>query len=228
MIITSHPYIGHSAHFRAFTGHDGREHPEIAGVVVAVDPGTSEHPSMVTLRLTDGSHDRRALDLLVLDGGLVVRSIDPRPFATGTTWITLPPAPLTLDKLRAMLEEPPHPQSIARLVPLESLRGVIEQIDRLTAELAEARATLDNDRGDGEPPSEGWVFLDDDAAGDLLAWRHPGPREGEVVDAYREITSLDWTWTHFGQDGEILGGGTSFAHARVAMRAADAAKETDR
>lgn len=59
--------------------------------------------------------------------------------------------------------------------------------------------------------------------------RHdPGPREGEVVDAYREITSLDWTWTHFGQDGEILGGGTSFAHARVAMRAADAAKETDR
>lgn len=32
MIITSHPYIGHSAHFRAFTGHDGREHPKRAGL----------------------------------------------------------------------------------------------------------------------------------------------------------------------------------------------------
>lgn len=48
----------------------------------------------------------------------------------------------------------------ARFVLGAHLKEALAEVDRLAAALAEAEATIANERGEGEPPCEGWEFRD--------------------------------------------------------------------
>ena len=73
------------------------------------------------------------------------------------------------------------------------LRAAREEVERLRAELAEAQATLANERGEGSPPVPGFAFIGNN--GERSAWsRVDGP-----VGAYatREIDNMGrvrWSW----------------------------------
>lgn len=103
------------------------------------------------------------------------------------------------------------------------------EVERLRAELAEAQATIANERGEGEPPGDGFVFASN--GGERSVWfRVDGP-----VGAYvtREITNMDhvrWRWSviedRYGSDESprfrAVARGDA-PTARAAMRAAIAA-----
>lgn len=98
------------------------------------------------------------------------------------------------------------------------------------AEIAELRATLANDRGEGEPPSEGWKR---NTTGDgmwerILAMRPSwtSEQEGEPTDTLivGRDDDVHWRWERYVDNGagQRLGGGVGGIEcARTAMRAAD-------
>ncbi len=111
----------------------------------------------------------------------------------------------------------------------KDLRAAEAEVERLRLELAEALATIANERGEGEPPGDGFVFASN--GGERSAWcRVDGP-----VGAYvtREITNTGrarWRWSviedRYGSDEsprfrDVARGDA--ATARAAMRAAIAA-----
>lgn len=81
-----------------------------------------------------------------------------------------------------------------------------EERQTLRAEVAELRATLANDRGEGEPPSEGWKW------NQHARFWHRGSRDRT---AYWNDFGRSWWW----QVGDTTSG--PYKSARSAMKAAD-------
>lgn len=98
------------------------------------------------------------------------------------------------------------------------------------AEIAELRATLANDRGEGEPPSEGWKR---NTTGDgmwerILAMRPSwtSEQEGEPTDTLivGRDDDVHWRWERYADSGagqRLVGGVGGIECARTAMKAAD-------
>lgn len=84
---------------------------------------------------------------------------------------------------------------------------------------AELRATLANERGEGEGPSEGWTW-----DGNSCAWLYgldvngEYPDDGWTVEQTPAGQDLGWTWEHCGTRSD------PYPYARDAMRAADIAR----
>lgn len=115
-----------------------------------------------------------------------------------------------LDKARRAASQDRDPD--AYVVRLRDLRVALAEVDRLTAALAEAEATLANERGEGEPPSEGWEPCDTSPG----RWEH----RSRQWCCYR-IKSKDYIVIVRGSlSGEIAREKT----ARAAMRAAAGVK----
>lgn len=92
------------------------------------------------------------------------------------------------------------------------LRDALAAVDILTARLAESEATLLNERGEGDPPSEGWEW-----DGDGGQWVRFVSESVGV--AYVSRSGSGWAWeADYGTDGE-----GPHPTARAAMKAADAA-----
>lgn len=98
-------------------------------------------------------------------------------------------------------------------------------------ELREARLALMNERGEGEPPSEGWrVSL----RGHIVRWVRLDARPGRTLDVYPRLndarTAMEWHWwdREVDRDGEVIAEHAEGAAptAREAMRAADNALTT--
>jgi hypothetical protein len=90
-----------------------------------------------------------------------------------------------------------------------ALERALEAVDRLTAALADAEATIANERGEGEPPEPGWAWAEG-------AWDH---ERGTVVGR-----DEDDRWCFAASDGVYLYPEPNTA--RAAMRAATTATET--
>lgn len=101
-------------------------------------------------------------------------------------------------------------------------RMVVENA-RLKADLAEALATLANERGEGEPPCEGWSLYES-VVGRGLAWVGWHSEYGIVV---RTLAGWHWRSVHHPDQvyhrGEYVYSGVA-ATARAAIRDASAAK----
>lgn len=111
---------------------------------------------------------------------------------------------------------------------------LIAHIDALTAERDELAATLANERGEGEPPSEGWTRNDFDHAAAGLAWYRPVERDGStakegsteypwVLWVFRKPGGEAWVWERDHSDSTRQSDDGEAPTARAAMRAADAA-----
>lgn len=87
------------------------------------------------------------------------------------------------------------------------LRVALAEVDRLTAALAEAEATLANERGEGDPPTPGWKY-------DAGEWVHPDATVSPVVaTALGGSVRRRWEWGTADKAGQR-------DTARAAMRAA--------
>ena len=99
------------------------------------------------------------------------------------------------------------------------LRDALAAVDALTARLAEAEATLANERGEGEPPSEGWTWTGTCWTRDL--WNN------EQARVSLDATGLDTEvprWRCFLESADDWTGDfivPSAPTARAAMRDAD-------
>lgn len=108
-----------------------------------------------------------------------------------------------LDKARAALAE----AGDTDMDNMGHLRAALTEIDRLTAAMVEAEATIANERGEGEPPTPGWNY-------DAGEWVHPDATVSPVV-----VTALGgsvrrrWEWGTVDKAGQR-------DTARAAMRAA--------
>ena len=113
---------------------------------------------------------------------------------------------------------------------------VVAENARLRADLAEALATLANERGEGEPPEEGFVFLGN--AGGGATWQRKPDDRGIGAYASRQIDRTGrvlWSWSLV-EDRYDQGDCPRFythahgseAFARAAMRAAPAAAKGER
>ena len=127
-------------------------------------------------------------------------------------------------------------ERIDAVIPALARVETAAMIVDLQDEVAELRATLANERGEGEPPGEGWSRNDFDRKHVGIAWYRPSMADGsmpaeDVTDyplvmwVYREPPSRLWRW-EVERDG--VGIGTFEAEgtaptAREAMRAADKA-----
>lgn len=107
-------------------------------------------------------------------------------------------------------------------------------LQMVARERDELRAALLNERGEGEPPSEGWARNDFDSRAVGIAWYRPSNADGSLPPAgamdytyalwvYREPTEPEWTWEceHADFSSRDIQGKASTA--REAMRAADTA-----
>ena len=109
------------------------------------------------------------------------------------------------------------------------LRAAREEVERLRAELAEAQATLANERGEGEPPVPGFVFAGH--AGERCAWqRVDGPVGTYVTREIDNMGRVRWQWAviedRYGTDQSPRFRDLARGYeptARSAMRAANAA-----
>jgi hypothetical protein len=110
-----------------------------------------------------------------------------------------------LDKAREALAE----AGDTDMDNLGHLRVALTEVDRLTAALAEAEATIANERGEGEPPGPGWVWAEG-------AWDH---ERGTVVGR-----DEDDRWCFAASDGVYLYPEPNTA--RAAMRVATTATVT--
>lgn len=73
------------------------------------------------------------------------------------------------------------------------LRAAQAEVERLRAELAEAQATLANERGEGEPPVPGFVFTGH--AGERCTWqRVDGPVGTYVTREIDNMGRVRWQW----------------------------------
>lgn len=106
----------------------------------------------------------------------------------------------------------------------DHLRAALTEIDRLTAALAEAEATLANERGEGEPPEPGWAFCDPwpeaawvaDFGAEFRLWCN-----GDLVVKRTDRRSPSWRTFRRPQEGwGAVAFGPSYPTARAAMRAA--------
>ena len=111
---------------------------------------------------------------------------------------------------------------------------VLHRVRAVVAERDELAATLANERGEGAPPSEGWIRNDFDPKDVGIAWYASAHADGRsattddvdhtyVLWVYREPTECAWRWelddeTPKGVD-VYLANGTA-PTARAAMRAA--------
>lgn len=138
----------------------------------------------------------------------------------------------------AMAEEREREMVIARDILRETLaeqqRAFVIGLDlaqrTADAEIAELRATLANDRGEGEPPSEGWKR---NTTGDgmwerILAMRPSwtSEQEGEPTDTLivGRDDDVHWRWERYVDNGagqRLVGGVGGIECARTAMKAAD-------
>ena len=98
----------------------------------------------------------------------------------------------------------------------EDVPRLLAEVDRLTAErdeawreAAELRATLENERGEGEPPCEGWEFFPGGPS-----W-HCAP--GTWV---RPVPEMGWCWYTYAEDESTIAARGEAKTARAAMRAA--------
>lgn len=110
--------------------------------------------------------------------------------------------------------------------------AVIE-IDRLTAELEEARTELANERGEGDPPSPGWIRNDFDRG--VISWTLYLDADLNPVDAPDGVTerwvlwailtrangNIEWSVDECDEGMTVMRGEAS--SLRSAMRAASAA-----
>ena len=93
---------------------------------------------------------------------------------------------------------------------------VVAENARLRADLAEALATLANERGEGEPPEEGWRSVSS------TNWtRGVGGTPGYASVSRGTPKAFPWTWYTGGHEGHA-------PTARAAMRAASAAAKGER
>ena len=87
------------------------------------------------------------------------------------------------------------------------MAGLAQQLAAKEAENAELMATLANERGEGDPPVEGWEWEPDEGA--WVLWKDDG-------GFHATRTTKGWTW-----DGDRVSSGLPhFDTARAAMRAA--------
>lgn len=105
---------------------------------------------------------------------------------------------------------------------------------KLVRERDELRAALLNERGEGEPPSEGWARNDFDRRAVGIAWYRPSNADGSpppagamdyayVLWVYREPMEPEWTWECEHADFSSRNIQGKAPTAREAMRAADTA-----
>lgn len=125
---------------------------------------------------------------------------------------------IDLDTLQRIFEGDPD------LTPLEEAL-VLGEVPNMIAEIRELRATLANERGEGEGPSEGWFFEYGQAA-----WRRAADREthrccsvwmteerGQWWFGVSDVGDNEWPDAVEWSDGREQS-------AREAMRAADRAR----
>jgi hypothetical protein len=98
---------------------------------------------------------------------------------------------------------------------IDARNAALLEVDRLTAELAEALATLANERGEGEPPSGGWEWNPH-----ARFWHCPG------ATVHWSDTGRCWWWSDSPEPYRHHDDRRPRTSARAAMRAADAAKES--
>ena len=108
---------------------------------------------------------------------------------------------LDLDAIRARLAAADGSLGVSVVYPAI----LIGDIEALLARVAELEAELANERGEGEPPSAGWIYEDD--AG--RRWTRPG------WTVYRLDDGVDWQYSR--DHGDWVSAPT----ARAAMKAAD-------
>jgi hypothetical protein len=73
------------------------------------------------------------------------------------------------------------------------LRAAQEEVERLRLELAEALATIANERGGGDPPAPGFVFTGN--AGERSAWCSvDGPVGAYVTREIGNMGRVRWQW----------------------------------
>lgn len=104
------------------------------------------------------------------------------------------------------------------------LRAALAEVDRLTAALAEAEATIANERGEGDPPAPGWAFCDPwpeaarvaDFGAEFRLWCN-----GDLVVKRTDCRPPSWRTFRRPQEGwGAVEFGPSYPTARAAMRAA--------
>lgn len=97
------------------------------------------------------------------------------------------------------------------------LRAAREEVERLRGELAEAQATLDNERGEGEPPEPGWRWTD--CAGWGWAWVFGATSPDAWVAVGRKPGSGWYVRLGSAYIGAYRQVAVSYQTARAAMRA---------
>jgi hypothetical protein len=119
-----------------------------------------------------------------------------------------------LDKAREALAE----AGDTDMDNLGHLRVALTEVDRLTAALAEAEATIANEHGDGPAPAEGWQWITTSSMQGM--WRRETNDNDQMV---QRLMGRGWYWTdweHPFHPDNVR------PTARAAMRAAtSAAKE---
>lgn len=90
----------------------------------------------------------------------------------------------------------------------------------LRAELVEAQATLDNECGEGTPPSAGWAWDTVHGCWKLLDTR--GIAQLAAVERWAATADERPYWTVATKSSKWLGGTQRYPTARAAMKAADA------
>lgn len=104
-------------------------------------------------------------------------------------------------------------------------KWLIAAVWDLRRDLAEALATLANERGEGEPPVEGWTAR---PRGDLVRWVRFSARPGRTLDVVRQasdepgVVRCHWWDREIDKDGDVT---ATYAEGyaptfRAAMRAA--------
>lgn len=100
-----------------------------------------------------------------------------------------------------------------------ALPVALRTIATLRAELAEVQATLDNERGEGTPPSAGWAW--DTVLGGWKLLDTRGIAQLAKVECLVAIADERPYWTVATKSSGWLGGTQHYPTARAAMKAAD-------
>lgn len=102
-----------------------------------------------------------------------------------------------------------------RDIAVDAFHRCRQERDEARAALAEAEATIANERGEGPPPSEGWRYIGDGV------WSLRAKRQVLRLAEVPDNLSARWRWVVWGQDRADAFG--TAPTARAAMKAADEA-----